>query len=201
MILTDPTLGAAVSDAVREAEARTSAELVVVISGRSGSYRDLVLSAAMGGGFFALCFLAWSPVVFWGSLFPLWTAVATALSALVASSSPPLLRALAGRTRRERQVREAAAAAFSAEAVYATRGRTGVLVYVSVLECRVELVADQGVNRILSVAELEELRPGCGTVLELVAGLAKLGARLAVALPAEAGGNPDEADDAPRMRG
>ena len=201
MILKDARLGSAVTDAVRAAEAGTSAELIVVIVSRSGSYRDIVLSVAMAGGFLALGFLSWSPVVFSGALFPLWTAAAAGLSALVVSRSPRLLCALAGRARRERQVREAAAAAFSDEAVHATRGRTGLLVFVSVLEQRGELVPDQGISGVLSALELAELRPRCGTVAETVAGLARLGERLAVALPAGSAGNLDEADNAPRVRG
>jgi putative membrane protein len=199
VIHTDARFSAAIEAVVGEIEARTDAEVVVVAAPRSGSYRDL---ACAGGGAAAtavLGFLCWSPVVFDASWFPVDVLVVWAFVAWALDRWPALVVRLAGTERRDRQVREAARAAFVEESVHATEGRTGVLVYVSAAEGRVELLPDQGLLGRVPGAEWNALRLDARTLEGFTEGLRRLGELLAARVPAtDAGG--DEVANAPRVR-
>ena len=102
----------------------------------------------------------------------------------------------------------AAHAAFHEEAVHGTRGRTGVLVYVSALEDAVVVLPDGGVEAHVPGAELAAIRWGegadraaPGSLEAFLAGLEALGAVLAAHVPPLEGDNPDEIPNAPRVRG
>jgi putative membrane protein len=136
--------------AVREAESGTSGEVVVVISEASDEHAlakwrsalalaSVVMLADLGYRHFASFWLPWSPDAVW-----LAAVVAGALGFLGASW-PPLRRALAGRGRMRRMVRRAAEAAFTSERVFLTRDRTGILVFLSLLERQVVVLPDAGI--------------------------------------------------------
>jgi putative membrane protein len=61
-------------------------------------------------------------------------------------NTPVVLHRVASRERMDAQVRQSAAAEFHLEAVHATPQRTGLLIYVSALEGRVELIGDVGLE-------------------------------------------------------
>ena len=196
MIHTDARFSSTIAAVVGEVEAATDAELVVVAAPQSGSYADL---AALGGGIaglLTLAFLCWSPIAFDAMMFPVECGLIGGITG--AFLRRPAVR-LAGDTRRRRQVREAAFAAFTEENVHATANRTGVLVYVSAAEGRVELVPDQGLLGRIPGAEWNALDLRAGSLAELVAGLRRLGALLHAKVPST-GDNPDEIADAPRVR-
>jgi putative membrane protein len=159
-----------IDDAVREAESGTSGEIVVFIVDASGDYADvswrsafalagLVMLADLGYRHFATFWLSWNPDVVW-----LATLLAGAVGFL-ASSWPPLRRALAGRDRMRRRARRAAEAAFASERVFETRDRTGILVYLSLLERQVIVLPDRGIAAKAPEAAWE------GAVLTIVQGM------------------------------
>jgi putative membrane protein len=74
------------------------------------------------------------------------------LGAFVAASVPGLVRRFAGADRMEAAVHQRALQAFVEEEVFATRDRTGVLLFVSLLERRIEVVADAGVYQAVDAA-------------------------------------------------
>lgn len=199
VVHTDARFSAAVEKAVGEIESLTDAEVVVVAAPRSGSYRDL----AWIGGFTAatalLAFLCWSPWVFDPLLFPVDVAVVGLLCTWALDRWPRTCARVARPERRRRQVKEAAEAAFVQEAVHATAGRTGLLVYVSALEGAVELLPDQGLLGRIPGAEWNALRLRADTVDGLVEGLHRVGVLLAKHFP-PTGENPDEITNAPRVR-
>lgn len=197
----EPRFTAAITEAVALIERRTDAEVVVVAVSRSGRYTDVSLRAALAGGLAALAVLSWSPVEFSGVLFPIYAAVAAGASGYAVSRIGGLTRRIAGTRRMRAQVREAAEAAFTQESVHGTRRRTGVLVYVSALEGRVEVLPDHGLLGRIPGARFAELDVRCGSVDELLAGLVKLGDLLAEHVPYLNDDNPNEVGDAPRVRG
>jgi putative membrane protein len=75
----------------------------------------------------------------------------------LASAHTPLRRWLTSASRRNRQVAEAAAVAFLDEGVMLTEGRTGVLLYWSLLERRVQILADGGVHAAVPADEWNRL--------------------------------------------
>ena len=200
MLHLDPRFSPAVTESVGAIERRSDAEIVVVVVGRSGAYRDLAWAAALGCSLVALGLLAWAPWEFAGVLFPVYATIAAAIAGFTVARSAPLTRLLAGKRRMQAQVREAAEAAFVQETVHGTRRRTGVLVYVSSLEARVEVLPDQGILGRVPGAALADLDLRAGSLDELVGGLRRLGDLLATHVPPVEGDNPNEVDDAPRVR-
>lgn len=199
MVHTDDRFSAAVEAAVAEVEALTDAELVVVASPRSGSYRDLAWLGGAVAGVALLAFLCWTPWVFQAIWFPVDVAMAIGLVGWALDRWPAWWLRFVPADRRRRQVREAAEAAFVQEAVHATAGRTGLLVYVSAVEGDVVLLPDQGLLGRIPGAEWNALRVSARSVDELVSGLHAVGALLAKHVP-PTGANPDEIANAPRVR-
>lgn len=80
----------------------------------------------------------------WAALPPV---VGAALGLLAVLATPSWRRLLVGHDTLERRVRMRAAQAFLDEELFATRDRTGVLLFVALFERRVEIVCDEGVRR------------------------------------------------------
>lgn len=143
----------ALRKAVSVVEAASSAELVVVVKARSASYRHVDLTVGMTIAVACLAFMLYSPWPFaWHFL--LGTPVVVAIGVTVLSSKlPALARALSKTQTMHASVQQAARAAFVEAGVHHTQFRSGVLIYVSLLEQKVVLVADSGVE--LAIAEEE----------------------------------------------
>lgn len=187
---------------VAEVEARTQAELVVVVARRSDGYEDVPLRVAIVAGLVMLVAVIFVPWTFpeWSVL--LLVAGAGIAAGWVAERRDDVARALTTVARREEEVLLSAAAAFQQEAVAGTRARTGVLVYVSRLERMVAVVPDVGVTPHLPPGELCTLLGGRVAKVsdgEVAPLLRRLGVVLAERLPAS-GDNPNELPDAPRER-
>jgi putative membrane protein len=130
--------------AVRDAERATSGEIVPVVVERSDSYADVRIGAAAlvaiaSGGLLAALAPRLEP---W--LVPTQIGVFAALCA--AFGWRPLLGAVAPNPLFSHRVHQAAALAFHHAGLIETRERTGILIYVSLLERRVEVVADKGIH-------------------------------------------------------
>ena len=194
----------ALTNCVKKLETSTDAELVLVVRARSGSYRhaDYLFGALLA--FAGLLFLLFSPFDFHQYWVAIDVALLFLLGTFVASRSNAIRRLLTSRKHRSEAVRTAAAAMFYEAGIANTSTEMGVLVYLSVLERRLELIADRGVLKGVNALEwnqiLFELHQA-GTKPEpqsLLAGLSKLGTLLGLHLPAT-GENPNELPDAPRF--
>jgi putative membrane protein len=137
---------AALLDAVKDVERRSSAEVVVAVRGRSGPYlhADLIV-----GGLCA-CFTLWfqlfSPWEFALEGILLGPLAVGAATAILTAHTAPLRRLLTLPALRRERVRSAAILAFHEKGVTHTRERTGLLVYVSLLERAAEVIVDSGVT-------------------------------------------------------
>jgi putative membrane protein len=139
-----PGAAAAIEAAVAGAERATSGEIVPMVVERSDSYADLRFAAA------ALVALALGGVAselapalsLW--IVPTQICVFGALSWLFGRRL--LLRALLPNALAEARVHRAASLAFHDTGLVETRDRTGILLYVSLLERRVQVVADRGIH-------------------------------------------------------
>ncbi|HEX6094981.1 MAG TPA: hypothetical protein VF432_01555 [Thermoanaerobaculia bacterium] len=147
----DPAVMEAITEAIRELERCSCAEVVVEVRARSGSYAHADARFASLVAFLALLVLLFSPWTF----APVWVAIDVAIVWFVALfvRSDNARRLMTTRKDRETQVRNAAAAAFHDRGVANTSGETGVLVYLSAMERRLELLADRGILE--SVPSLE----------------------------------------------
>lgn len=134
-----------VSKAIAAVELRTSAEVVVTVRKTSGHYgqADATLGAVMM--MVGLLVFLYHPAPFDEDLFPLVEVAFFAVGVVFSRALPPLRRLLTPRQVRLDAVRAAARAAFVDQGITRTRDRTGILLYVSLFEKKLEVVTDLGV--------------------------------------------------------
>jgi putative membrane protein len=205
MIRTDSTFVSTVARAVADAERGTSAELVVVVAARSGPYRDLAAGAGAVAALAVLLVALFAPPLFPPLAVAVEIPAVFALVAWLTHRLPGALRAMASGARMKRQVERAAAWWFLEEAVHGTRARTGMLVYLSLLENRAAILPDLGLSGAIPDAawsgiawRADGTAGGPRTVEEVVIGIAAIGALLREKLPADAR-DVNELPDAPRI--
>jgi len=133
--------------AVRDAESRTSGEIVPLVVDESYDYPQAEL---IGAGFFSLATAATASWAFAGS--SLW--VFLALFLLLFFPFRCLLRRLPDLKRRlihpgeiAAEVEEKALVSFIEQGLHHTRDETGILILVSLFEHRVFVLADRGINK------------------------------------------------------
>lgn len=151
--------------AVAAAETRTAGEIVPYVVRQSGDYdvatwRAASLTALLAGGV-ALA-VAWL-YDGWGLgwLYSAWALAAVmagggVLGALLALAGP-VQRRFAGAGLLETNVHRRAAVAFLEEEVFDTRDRTGILLFVSLFEHRIEVVGDVGIDAKVEPGEWAEV--------------------------------------------
>lgn len=145
MIHTNARFSSEVEAAVAAIELRTSAEVVVVAAERSGSYADLTAIFAASFAWLAAAAMVWAPFHLAPHWFMVDLGVAFGLGWWIGKQRWAI-RLMSSRQRRWDQVRASASQEFTQESVHGTPLRTGVLVYVSALEEKVELIPDAGVE-------------------------------------------------------
>jgi putative membrane protein len=149
--------------AVDEAEKGTSGEIVPYVVEASDNYEgSLWKGAALGGLIGAVAGIAWEfGFESWGGLgrlLPLTLPVlGAALGYLLCLLSATVRRAMVSREVLETRVRRRAAVAFLDEELFRTRDRTGILIYLSLFEHRVVVLADEGINSQVREEEWSEL--------------------------------------------
>jgi len=199
LIHLDARFSDAVEAAVGDAEASTDAEIVVVAAARSGSYRDVALTAGAAAAGAALLIGVFSPWHVSAHWLPLDLLLVMLAVTWLTHRSPRLMRWFTSPDRRRRQVRVCAAEAFHSEAVHGTKRRTGLLIYISALEDAVEVLPDFGLQGVVPGAAWNELDWRASKLDGFLEGLAACGAVLAEHAPALED-NPNEIPDAPRVR-
>jgi len=148
---------------VREAEARTSGEIVPFVVDRSDDYASAAWKGAALGAllapFVAFAVYRWTHV--WGIPLAYWIAlpapVGGAAAYLLSAFLPPLRRWLAGEHVLEARASSRAAAAFLDQEVFHTENRTGILLFVSLFERRVVLLADSGIHQKVETGQWESI--------------------------------------------
>jgi putative membrane protein len=184
-----------VTAAVKDAERATSGEIVVVVRPSSATYRHVDFAVGLASAAAVLCVFLYHPAPFDFTWLPLELAGAFAVGVAVSLGAAPLKRALVSRAVVSRAVRAAACEAFVSRGVHRTRGRTGVLVLVSALERRVEIVADLAVKSPLDASALERAVRR-HDVEAFAAAIVALGRALGETLP-RAADDENELPDAP----
>lgn len=148
-----PEVAASLAEAVRALELCSCAEVVVEVRSRSGSYAHADGRFGAVLAFVALIVLLFSPWAF----APVWVAIDVALvyglGLLLARRSDSVRRLMTTERERMTQLRQVAMATFHDRGVANTEGETGVLVYLSILERHIEVLADRGV--LVAVPPLE----------------------------------------------
>ncbi len=158
-----------ITDAIADAETRTSGEIFCVMARRVSSYRDVSLGWAAAAalilplGLIPLGFeAAWIP-----GLADSWEAAHLAsrevsigqalgayaviqgvlfLAVYLITRLPPVTRWVTPRPLRRARVRNAAVQQFLAHGLHVTEARTGVLIFAALADHQVEVVADKGIH-------------------------------------------------------
>ena len=195
-----------ISEAVRAAESRTSAEIVPMLVARSGLYHDaqhrtglalalLVLTALLMG---EAIWLPWG----WHAANAAWLIVATLTAYAVGAwvgTFEPVIRAITSTERLHQKVQLRAERAFARHGISRTHERTGVLLMVSLLEREVYLLPDTGIGSRVSAVQwngvveavIAQLKAG-DIAGGFCVGIERCGVILADVCPATPGNNPDE---------
>jgi putative membrane protein len=221
-----PSELSAIEAAVRQAEARTTAEIYCVVTPESSHYAETPIAWAAGVALLAPALLLLGGVhVSLPDFFSAWSAdqvseaiemsvrraligtiilqgVLFAVTALIAEI-PPVHRALTpGRLKRHR-VQRRAAEQFLAKNLHLTRERTGVLIFVSLGERMAELIADEGIATHVdahvwdkAMAALTEGLKHGRAGAGFAAAVELCGDVLAEKFPVRPGDNPNELPDA-----
>lgn len=148
-----------IREAVAAAEGRTSGEIVPYVAERSGQYdvavwRGAALLAVLAMAAAVLAhylYTGWSlawPFTGWGTA--LITLLGGIIGALLVWQIAALRRWLAGPSLLDRTVHQRAMEAFLEEEVFATRERTGILLFLSLFEQRIEVLGDSGINQLVT---------------------------------------------------
>jgi putative membrane protein len=151
---------AALEQAIAGLETQTGVQVVTAVIGKADSYVELpwkafALGTALGG----------LVLVVADALSPRWSGAENALilavamlgagasSALLAVVAPPYARLFLRASRRDVEVRHYAQAFFLRRELFATRGRTGILLLVSLFERKLEILADVGLHARFDAAD------------------------------------------------
>ncbi|HEY0414317.1 MAG TPA: hypothetical protein VGD66_14370 [Allosphingosinicella sp.] len=210
---------ARIAAAVGKAERESDGEIVTIVAPRSDAYHDvglhyavlLMLFVPVWFAFVPQAWIDWAVGTFLG-----WGAVLTrplAMTFLFVKLAGafllvrllflwmPLRMALTPKGTKHRRVRRRAVELFKVTTDQRTKGRTGVLLYLSLLERRAEIVADEAIHSRIQPEEwgaamaalieaVKDGRPGEGMALAVE----KIGEVLAACLPAQHE-NPNELPD------
>ncbi|HYS54722.1 MAG TPA: hypothetical protein VER58_13270 [Thermoanaerobaculia bacterium] len=153
----DPDMAASLAERIRAVESASSAEVVVEIRAQSGSYSHADARFAALVAFVALMIVLFSPWDFDPIWVPPVVLGAYIMGVLLSRVSSIVRRSMTTRRDRTARVRTAAAAAFVERGVANTSRETGLLIFLSLLERRMELIADRGLLDAVPVLEWNQL--------------------------------------------
>ena len=129
-----------------EIEKASAVEVVLAVRPRARHWLVQHVLVAIAAGLGVLAFTLWSDHVFALWVIMAMPVLAGVIGLLLVEAVPPLYRFLAPPALRYEHVREAARTVFVDKRVHATRGRTGLLVYIALHERTVELLGDIAVE-------------------------------------------------------
>jgi putative membrane protein len=145
--------------AVAEAERRTSGEIVPYVVPASDAYPNALWKGTAFGGLAGplLALGLFHLQDLWATHLDLWITVPAAAGAaagfLAAAFVPAVKRWLAGDEMLELRTRQRAEMAFLEEEVFRTRDRTGILLFLSLFEHRVVVLADSGIHALVETGQ------------------------------------------------
>ena len=199
--------------AVEAAEQRTRGEIVPLIVPASARYREAAHRGGLVGALGLLALFLMLDYWGWGSGgwlsvlpgYPGWLILAATAGYLLGSylgSLPACVRWFVSEERMATKVRYRAERAFYEHGLHRTREATGLLIMVSLLERRVQILADHAINERVDPGTWDEvvkqlvdgIRKGRLTE-SLCWAIARCGELLAKHFPARPGDNPDELRD------
>lgn len=180
----------ALTEAVKAVEAQSCVEVCIAVRPRSAGYWHAPLIVAVLTLVIAQAFMLFSHYEFSVTAIFIDPIVAALIVGIASAVILPLRRALTPRAVRDREVARMAHALFYEQGIRMTRDRIGILVFFSLLERRMEIVADVGVLAALTESEWQKAKEhvqnvfeGGGSAQEVADALKTWGAICEPALP------------------
>ncbi len=155
-----------IAEAVRNAESKTSGEIVPYFVDQSDDYR---VARWRGGVAFAGVAMLMCTALQWlvKSWFPLYLLDFSAiivgafiLGTVLVGVFPALRRLFLGHSLMDHRVSQRASLAFFTEEVFKTRERTGILIFLSFFERKVVVLGDSGINTRVQQSEWDGIVQG-----------------------------------------
>ncbi len=152
-----------ITHCVQQAEKQTSGEIVPMVVSAS---HDYPLAPVTGAALMALpAAVLLTRLIgdtFWVDFDRMWLfitcfCVVFLLCQQIIKRFPPLLRLFLSQRQAEEEVRRAATMAFFTEQLYKTKAENGILLYISVLEQRVWVLGDRGINEKIDRQRWQEI--------------------------------------------
>jgi putative membrane protein len=134
------------TQAIQAVEAQTSAEVVVAVRYRSGSYAVAAYHCGLAALLIVTLYLLLTPRVVSIEAIALDGLLAFVLGALISANVNTLLRAVTQRKTRQGHVDIAARAVFFDLGISRTKRRNGILVFVSTFERTLTVLTDVGID-------------------------------------------------------
>jgi len=196
---------------VADVESTSGVEVVPVLAAASDAYRLADWRGAALGALLCAAAAPWLPdPAAWsaaGAFVPWGWTLAGALAGAAAARWHPLRLLLAGEGETAQRVTSGAREAFLAHELFRPRARTGLLVYVSMFERRVEILADEGVYRAVPQTVWADLAGEVAATMRvsppaaaLLAAVRRAGELVAAHGPHRRGDDRNELPDAPVVR-
>ena len=135
-----------IQKAIESAESKTSGEIVPVLLKQSDLYPAAHFRAAIFFGFLPPLFLYYSPLDIPDPMYFIWAHLPGLIVGHLLAYIPRLKRIFSTRKELSEEVHQRALQSFFNNELHTTEGRTGILIMVSLLEHRVEILADTGIN-------------------------------------------------------
>lgn len=145
-----------IRQAIVAAETKTAGEIVPMITTASARYTEVELLGLVCGLFIGMV-IEW----LWGDpweshYFQLWPVVGALVGFLIGRIGW-VKRMVISRVRSGEAVHMLALAGFTEQGLHYTRDHTGILILVSLLEHRVEVLADRGINQKVAAGTWDEI--------------------------------------------
>jgi len=162
----DDTFRAEIGRAIARLETHSHSEWVVLVKERADSYAQYPLGVGSASAFLALTYVRFATDFFDEWIIYAGTITAFVLGAALTAGLPGLLRVAVGRKRLARSTEIMARACFQKGGLHHTRDKTGVLIFVALLERQVAIIPDRGVESAIPPGEWLKIRLGFSRIFQ-----------------------------------
>jgi putative membrane protein len=145
---------------IKEIEDNSLVEIVAVIKLQSGTYKDIPYRVGVVVLFLAYTYFMFAPAVFDVYLIYFMTIASFFVGFSIIEFIPSLKRLLTSKKRKNKQVELHARAIFQKAGIRHTSEKIGILIYISLFEKKVTLIADSGAEEALPGEEWKKLETG-----------------------------------------
>jgi putative membrane protein len=156
-----------IKNAVKEAERKISGEIVPVIVEKSGYYSIANYKASLIVAVFTFMAMIGldryvihdsSATLYYDPVFILFVVLlGGVVGAVIPNFFDPLTRALVSQSHLDHATRQRAENAFLQEEVFATRHRTGIMIFISFFEREVIVMADRGISKVVDQKQWDKI--------------------------------------------